>query len=112
MRGLQHLWVPSNLGHGEAMCSRCGITDREARALHVTETCTGQHPNERAAAIREAAAIARQHAANSAAVAQKYVRSPNLWAQHAQAEKVAIAIAKEIEALDGAKQPEPGQKNA
>jgi len=94
------------------MCSRCGITAREAQILHVTETCTGVHPNDRAQAIREAAAIARQHAANSAAVAQKYGRSPNLWAQHAQAEKVAIAIAKEIEALDGNKQPEPPPKNA
>ena len=101
MRGLQHLWVPTSRSNSEAMCSRCGITAREAQALHVTETCTGTHPNDRAQAIREAADIARQHAANSAAIAQKYVRSPNLWAQHAQAEKVAIAIAKEIEALLG-----------
>jgi hypothetical protein len=112
MRGLQHLWVPSNIGHGESMCSRCGITDREAKALHVTETCTGAHPDERVAAIKQAAAIARQHASTSEALAQRYVRSANIFAQHRQAATVALKIAKEIEALDGNKQPEPPAKNA
>ncbi len=115
MRGLQHLWVPSNVqrdGGLEAMCSRCGILASEAQALHVMETCTGAHPNERAAVIKEAVAIAKQHATTSHALAQRYVRSPSIFAQHAQAEKVALAIAKEIEALDGNKQPEPPAKNA
>lgn len=30
---LQHNWVPSTLGHGETMCSRCWITNREAAAI-------------------------------------------------------------------------------
>lgn len=29
----QHVWVPSNLGHGENMCSVCKITNREAAVL-------------------------------------------------------------------------------
>jgi enhancing lycopene biosynthesis protein 2 len=115
MRGLQHLWVPSNVqrdGGLEAMCSRCGILASEAQALHVIETCTGAHPNERGAVIKEAAAIARQHASTSEALAQRYVRSANIFAQHRQAAKVALAIAKEIEALNGNQQPEPPPKNA
>lgn len=29
----QHDWIPSRLGHGETMCRRCFITNREAAAL-------------------------------------------------------------------------------
>jgi hypothetical protein len=29
----QHTWVPSRLGHGEAMCSVCYMTNREAMVL-------------------------------------------------------------------------------
>lgn len=29
----QHLWIPSTLGHGEQMCSRCRMTNREAMVL-------------------------------------------------------------------------------
>ena len=30
---MQHDWISSTLGHGEMMCSRCKITNREAAAL-------------------------------------------------------------------------------
>lgn len=30
---IPHNWIPSTLGHGEAMCSRCRMTNREAMAL-------------------------------------------------------------------------------
>lgn len=30
---MKHDWVPSNLGHGETMCRRCYITNREAAIL-------------------------------------------------------------------------------
>jgi hypothetical protein len=30
---MEHDWTPSTVGHGEAMCARCKITNREAGAL-------------------------------------------------------------------------------
>lgn len=35
----QHDWVKSTLGHGEQMCSRCKITNREAAALGQLNDC-------------------------------------------------------------------------
>lgn len=35
----KHDWVKSKLGHGEAMCSRCFTTNREAAALGELENC-------------------------------------------------------------------------
>lgn len=34
-----HDWVKSTLGHGEAMCSRCLITNREAAVLQKLNAC-------------------------------------------------------------------------
>lgn len=36
---LNHDWVKSTLGHGEAMCSRCLITNREAAVLGKLNAC-------------------------------------------------------------------------
>jgi hypothetical protein len=36
---MQHDWVKSTLGHGETMCSRCYITNREAAALGCSSVC-------------------------------------------------------------------------
>ena len=36
---MQHDWIPSTLGHGEKMCSRCLVTNREAAALGITDHC-------------------------------------------------------------------------
>src|SRR6185437_12376997 len=36
---MQHDWIKSTLGHGETMCSRCFITNREAAALGVSGAC-------------------------------------------------------------------------
>jgi hypothetical protein len=36
---MQHDWVKSTLGHGEAMCSRCKITNREAAVLGLLNIC-------------------------------------------------------------------------
>lgn len=36
---MRHDWIKSTLGHGETMCSRCFITNREADALGVFATC-------------------------------------------------------------------------
>lgn len=30
---MRHDWGPSTLGHGDAMCKRCFITNREAAAI-------------------------------------------------------------------------------
>lgn len=34
---MQHDWVKSTLGHGETMCSRCKVTNREAAAIGMVE---------------------------------------------------------------------------
>ena len=36
---MQHDWIKSTLGHGETMCSRCFITNREAAVLRKTDSC-------------------------------------------------------------------------
>lgn len=37
-----HNWVPSPYGHGETACTRCGVTNREAAALGILNTCNLQ----------------------------------------------------------------------
>ena len=34
-----HIWVPSTLGHGNAMCCRCYTTDLEATAMGEERFC-------------------------------------------------------------------------
>ena len=34
---MDHVWVKSTLGHGERMCSRCYVTNREALAIGARE---------------------------------------------------------------------------
>lgn len=34
-----HNWIKSTLGHGETMCSRCAITNREAAVLGILSNC-------------------------------------------------------------------------
>lgn len=34
---MQHDWTKSTLGHGEKMCSRCFVTNREAAAIGMVE---------------------------------------------------------------------------
>ena len=36
-----HVWTTSTLGHGESMCSRCGVTNREAAVLGELDRCDG-----------------------------------------------------------------------
>lgn len=36
---MQHDWIKSTLGHGETMCSRCFITNREAAVLGKSNDC-------------------------------------------------------------------------
>ena len=36
---MQHDWKPSTLGHGDVMCSRCFVTNLEAAALGISNTC-------------------------------------------------------------------------
>jgi hypothetical protein len=36
---MQHQWISSTLGHGETMCARCFITNREAAALGISDAC-------------------------------------------------------------------------
>lgn len=38
-KAVPHDWVPSTLGHGETMCLRCYMTNREAAALHMLDEC-------------------------------------------------------------------------
>jgi hypothetical protein len=35
----QHNWVRSTLGHGDVMCSKCYITNREAAVLGLLSIC-------------------------------------------------------------------------
>jgi hypothetical protein len=35
----QHIWVTSNPGHGEVLCQKCKITNREAAALGLSNYC-------------------------------------------------------------------------
>lgn len=35
----QHEWVKSTLGHGESMCRRCFVTNREAAVLGILNEC-------------------------------------------------------------------------
>lgn len=35
-----HDWIPSTLGHGESMCKRCCMTNREAMALRCFNDCS------------------------------------------------------------------------
>lgn len=37
---MNHDWVKSTLGHGEAMCSRCRITNREAAVIGKLNECS------------------------------------------------------------------------
>ncbi len=46
---LQHDWIKSTLGHGETMCSRCFITNREAAVLGFADTCNVPPPGSEAA---------------------------------------------------------------
>ena len=39
MNNIPHDWINSTLGHGEQMCSRCFITNREAAVLNLLNTC-------------------------------------------------------------------------
>jgi hypothetical protein len=41
---MQHDWVHSTLGHGDTMCSRCKITNREAAALGEMNECSAPPP--------------------------------------------------------------------
>jgi len=50
---MMHNWIKSTLGHGEVMCSRCYITNREAAVLGTLNTCTASQPQKSAAAERE-----------------------------------------------------------
>lgn len=34
-----HDWVKSTYGHGEQMCRRCGVTNREAAVLNILNQC-------------------------------------------------------------------------
>lgn len=36
---MNHKWIKSTLGHGEAMCKNCFITNREAAVLGKLNTC-------------------------------------------------------------------------
>ena len=36
---MQHDWIPSTLGHGETMCRRCFVTNREAAVLGIANEC-------------------------------------------------------------------------
>jgi hypothetical protein len=35
----QHDWITSTLGHGETMCRKCFITNREAAVLGLLNDC-------------------------------------------------------------------------
>lgn len=46
---MQHDWIPSTLGHGETMCRRCFVTNREAAVLGIANECDVPPPEPKAA---------------------------------------------------------------
>lgn len=36
---MNHLWVSSTYGHGNKMCSKCGVTDLEAGVIGILNDC-------------------------------------------------------------------------
>jgi hypothetical protein len=48
-RKLPHNWIKSTLGHGDTMCSRCFMTNREAAALGVSDSCDVLPPTPKSA---------------------------------------------------------------
>lgn len=42
---MQHDWVKSTLGHGETMCRRCYVTNREAAVLGILNHCDKAEPS-------------------------------------------------------------------
>lgn len=46
---MKHDWIPSTLGHGETMCSRCCVTNREAAVLGIADECDMPTPPQLAA---------------------------------------------------------------
>lgn len=50
---MQHNWIKSTLGHGETMCSRCLVTNREAAVLGIMDTCDVPTPPPPAASENE-----------------------------------------------------------
>jgi hypothetical protein len=55
-----HIWVKSTYGHGETMCSQCGITNREAAVLGQVNEC--EYPENRSGTAREAPSTTRNAA--------------------------------------------------
>ena len=43
---MQHDWIRSMLGHGETMCRRCFVTNREAAVLGMLNDCDAPIPCE------------------------------------------------------------------
>ena len=35
----EHVWIKSELGHGETMCAKCMMTNREAAVLGLLDAC-------------------------------------------------------------------------
>lgn len=52
---VSHDWIKSTLGHGETMCRKCFITNREAAVLGRSDICEAATPP-RAQTMEEAAA--------------------------------------------------------
>jgi hypothetical protein len=50
----KHTWVSSTLGHGDAMCARCLITNREAAVLGQLNSCSKPEDQDNARLIAAA----------------------------------------------------------
>ncbi len=76
----EHIWVRSTLGHGDQMCSRCKITNREAAALGELNVCYSETETETNATIATLTAerdqwksISTASASSSQAVADRNI---------------------------------------
>lgn len=81
---MQHDWVPSTLGHGETMCRRCFVTNREAAVLGTLNYCDvppkeskdGSQDHDRAKVL---VAGSKRHADNTAIIDWGWRRGPQGW---------------------------------
>lgn len=81
MKRHPHNWIPSTLGHGNQMCSRCKMTDLEAAALGELEDCTVA-PAEIPRARSEVQVKLEQARCPSCQAANVFVRQPYHDARH------------------------------
>lgn len=73
-RPMMHTWIASRLGHGNKMCSKCFITDREAAALGCLNEC--QFPEDGSGTARKAPSTVRDSTDHAVGVKPAHPTTP------------------------------------